>query len=515
MKRRPLFITAIIGLFALSAWCSAEQTEAQADTAYTFDSVREIARHQATRVDTPQKMPLGGPFANLNYDQYRGIRFLKERDPLADDSGFSIDLLPPGLLYEQPVEIYLVRDGVAEPIEFDPGVFDFQANLFADRSLDISDEARRKMNWSGFRIRYPINTPDVSDEIAVFQGASYFRAVARDTLYGLSARGLAIRTGNPKGEEFPRFTRFWIHQPEAGARTIRIDALLESDSLTGAYRFDITPGAETIFAIEASLFPRRVIDDYGIAPLTSMYYFSPAQRAKINDYRDAVHDSEGLAMITGRNARLWRSLSNPPRLQFSAFQDNNPKGFGLIQRSRHFSDYQDGEARYEKRPSAWIVPRGDWGSGNVSLIEIPVGDEFNDNIVSFWKPDGKLEAGQRKDFAYDLIWSPSGPNYSRRAYIVATRSGRSINDSNNTTFTVDFAPLPRGQMLDPTNMRLDVSASRGEIVSSHLTSLPESGLLRASFDFRPGDAELAELRLNVQQGEEQIGESWFYRWVSQ
>ena len=514
MKRRQFVITGAAGLLAAPKLFAADEAASQTVATHDFDAVREIARHQATRVDNPVKMSLGGPFANLNYDQYRGIRFRQDHDPLADTSGFSIDLLPPGLIYEQPVDIYLVRNGVAESIAFDPNAFEFQPNLFADRSLDLAEDARQQMNWSGFRIRYPINTPDVSDEIAVFQGASYFRAIARDTLYGLSARGLAIKTGNPKGEEFPRFTRFWIHQPAPGARTIRIEALLESDSLSGAYSFDITPGAETVFVVNCSLFPRRVIEDYGIAPLTSMYYFSPAQRAQINDYREAVHDSEGIAMLTGRDVRLWRPLSNPPRLQFSAFQDNNPKGFGLIQRSRNFADYEDGEARYEDRPSAWVVPRGEWGTGNVSLIEIPVNDEFNDNIVSFWKPDTKLEAGEQKDFTYDLIWSAAGPSFSRRARIVSTRSGRSVNDPANITFTIDFAPITRQQFLDPDKIRLDVNASQGEIISSHLTSLPDSGLLRASFDFRPGDAKLAELQLSLHESDQQIAENWLYRWIA-
>ena len=74
------------------------------------------------------------------------------------------------------------------------------------------------MGFSGIRIRHPINRPGVWDEFAVFQGASYFRAVAHDTIYGLSARGLAIGTGGPDPEEFPIFTAFWIHEPQPGDR---------------------------------------------------------------------------------------------------------------------------------------------------------------------------------------------------------------------------------------------------------------------------------------------------------
>lgn len=485
-----------------------------ADTSHSFNQVIELAKQRATRADAPEKLDLSGVFRDLSYDQYRGIRFRADHNPLADSgSDFALDLLPPGLLYKDRILIDLVRDGQVQRLPFDPQALDFAENLFTPEQAHISDEDVTKLGWSGFRIRYPINTPEVGDEIAVFQGASYFRAVARDTLYGLSARGLAIGTGSPKGEEFPRFTHFWIHQPAPGARTIRVEALLESASLTGAYAFDITPGAETIFVVQAIIFPRQTLSDFGIAPLTSMYYFSPAQRARIDDYRNAVHDSEGLSMLTGADIRLWRPLANPPRLQFSAFQDHDPKGFGLIQRSRAFADYEDGEARYEARPSAWIVPRGAWGDGAISLVEIPVSNEFNDNIVTFWKPKEALQAGKRYDFNYDLIWSAEGSPFSRRARIVDTRSGRSVNHENQYSFSVDFIPSNTQAWLDPNTLKLNVQTSAGKIVAAHLSTPEGHGTLRASFEFQPNTAEQADLSLNISAGNDQIAEHWLYRWI--
>jgi len=277
---------------------------------------------------------------------------------------------------------------------------------------------------------------------------------------------------------------------------------------------EIIPGAETVFLIKSSLFPRKDIEHYGIAPLTSMYFFSPSRRAAINDYRNAVHDNDGLAIYTGAEARLWRPLCNPQTLQFSAFIDDNPKGFGLLQRARAFDNFQDAEARYDKRPSAWVTPRGNWSKGSVSLVEIPVTNEFNDNIISFWSPAEPLKAGQRHDFAYDLTWSQSGPEFSGRARISGTRSGAAVNNPELFTFTIDFT-MPEGSTpLDPDTLKLSTNASVGEISGAHLVRLPEAGKLRAAFDYRPKNNTMAELQLRLTDDKGvPVTESWYYRWV--
>jgi glucans biosynthesis protein len=266
----------------------------------------------------------------------------------------------------------------------------------------------------------------VWDEAVVFQGASYFRAVARDTLYGLSARGLAIGTAGPEPEEFPLFTAFWVEEPEPGARTLRLYALLDGPSVSGAYAFAVTPGAETVMEIDSRLFPRVDVATAGVAPLTSMYFFGPESRKGVDDFRDAVHDSHGLRMINGAGERLWRPLRNPSTVELSAFADENPRSFGLIQRFRDFEHFQDAEARYEQRPSAWVEPTAPWGRGAVMLAEIPTNDEFLDNIVTFWRPEEPLRAGAEHAFAYRLVWGQVPEEPLPLARVLATRSGMSI-----------------------------------------------------------------------------------------
>ena len=378
-------LSATGGLARLAVAQNGAPGEAEAGEPFTFETVIRMAEAAAAAKHEPAKLSLSGPFADLGYDAYRAIRFREERRVFAGGP-FEIDLLPPGHFYEDRVEIAIVRNGLPVDLAFDPGVFHFHPDYFPFPDGVVPADAPRDLSWSGFRIRARINRPEVMDEVAVFQGATYFRAVARDLGYGLSARGLAVGTASPEGEEFPLFRRFFIHEPEAGANAIRVQALLDSPSLSGAYDVLVTPGAETQMEVTAVLFPRREIREVGIAPLTSMFYFGPGSRARVDDYREAVHDSDGLQMITGAGERLWRPLRNPSTVQVSAFADENPRGFGLSQRSRALTDFEDAEARYERRPSGWVVPQGDWGEGAIVLVELPTGTEFNDNIVCFWRP---------------------------------------------------------------------------------------------------------------------------------
>ncbi|MCX5926961.1 MAG: glucan biosynthesis protein, partial [Cyanobium sp. LacPavin_0920_WC12_MAG_63_22] len=209
---------------------------------------------------------------------------------------------------------------------------------------------------------------------------------AKGHVYGLSARGMAIDTALPSGEEFPRFREFWIQQPKPGDKHLVIFALLDSPRATGAYRLTLRPGSDTIVDVKAQMFLRDKVGKLGIAPLTSMFLFGANQPSKVLNYRRELHDSSGLSIHAGNGEWIWRPLNNPKHLAVSNFSVENPRGFGLLQRGRDFSHYEDLDDRYDKRPSAWIEPKGDWGKGTVDLVEIPTADETNDNIVAFWNP---------------------------------------------------------------------------------------------------------------------------------
>ena len=364
------------------------------------------------------------------------------------------------------------------------------------------------MGFSGIRFRYPINRPGVWDEVAVFQGASYFRAVAHDTLFGLSARGLAIGTAGPDPEEFPIFKRFWVHEPQPGDRALRIQALLDSELVAGAFDFAIEPGTTTRLRVEVALFPRREIASLGMAPLTSMYFFGPENRSNVDDFRDAVHDSDGLRMVNGSGERLWRPLRNPARLETSAFRDENPRAFGLIQRARDFEHFSDAEVHYELRPSAWVEPEGDWGPGAVILAEIPSADEFTDNIVAFWQPAAPLTAGSEVRYAYRLSFGKVEPEAAPLASIVGTRSGLSILDGRERVFVVDFDL----GMIDFATLNPRLEASRGEVKGLSIQKLPTGNLARIGFHFVANDVPEAEFRLWLESEGQEASEIRLYRW---
>ncbi|WP_282602451.1 glucan biosynthesis protein G [Paracoccus sp. PARArs4] len=517
MKRRQ-FLNAATAM-AAGGSLMAVQADAQSPEAtetfgpnlpepFNFENVAALAEERAASVYTQPVSKLVGSFADLDYDKYRGIRFRKDRDPLGGSKQFSVDLLSPGTIFYEPVQINLVRDGIAEHIPFDPSMLEFDPSQFPD-GADL--ETVGDMGWSGFRMRTFLNRPGVMDEFLVFQGASYFRAVARGTLYGLSARGLAIKTGSPDGEEFPLFTDFWIVEPQPGDEGVRIYAILDSKSVAAAYQFDVTPGAVTMVRTRMALFPRVDLRETGLAPLTSMFWFSPASRRAVDDYRPACHDSDGLQMHTGAGQNLWRGLMSPRNLQISSFVDSNPKGFGLVQRAREFETFQDAEALYHLRPSAWIEPEGDWGDGEVRLIEIPVENEFNDNIVSYWLPKDVIPGGQRTEFRYRLSFSALPPSDLPLAKVRQVRSGRSINVETTRSYIIDFdLGMFRDQL-----PQFQVSASEGRIVHAYLKALPEQHVLRLAFEFEPGRAELAELRAALTDNEGlALSETWMSRWAA-
>lgn len=462
----------------------------------------EIARRRAAGDHEPDRIPEGAALTKLGYDELRAIRFRPERRIWADSgSNFALALLHPGGIFRTRVAIHLVADGEAKRVEFSPDLFTYGDGI----DPKIAAEAR---GFSGFRVLHPLNRPDRLDEFLVFQGASYFRALGRGHHFGVSARGLAIGTGAPEGEEFPDFSSFWIVEPPPDSTELVLHALLESKSLTGAYTFVARPGDETVIEVTATLFPRRDIEDLGIAPLTSMFLFDAANRVRFDDYRDAVHDSDGLQMITGAGERLWRPLDNPRELQMSAFADEHPKGFGLVQRRRGFAAYGDLEARYDLRPTAWVEPVGQWGPGAVVLVEIPTPTEFNDNIVAFWRPAAPLKSGEERTWVYRLRFSDRAPDTAPLARVVETRAGVAPN-TGHRLFAIDFEPSEA----TAEEVGFVAEQSAGTIVHSGLHKLPDSGRRRVMIEFDPQDAEVAELRVHLTADGERSSEVWLRRWT--
>jgi glucans biosynthesis protein len=373
------------------------------------------------------------------------------------------------------------------------------------------------LGFAGFRIHYPLNTPAYKDELIVFLGASYFRVLGRNQVYGLSARGLAIDTGATSGEEFPYFTDFWLVKPEPGARTLTIYALLDSPGIAGAYQFEVRPGTTTQVQVTEELYPRRQIAKLGIAPLTSMYLYGENSGAhRFDDYRPEVHDSDGLMIERGTGEWQWRPLVNPKELRINRFMDEHPRSFSLVQRDRDFNHYEDNEARYERRPSYRVEPIGDWGRGGVELVEIPSDEEIHDNIVSFWVPDAQVLPNKPMTFAYLLsaytgtnLWPPGGK-------VIATHFARVVNGASPVPgvrrVIVDFAGGDLDSLGGTQPVQAQASATGGEIDDVSVERLAASGVWRVSMRMKTGDKPV-DLRCYLTLYGEALTETWTYLWA--
>jgi glucans biosynthesis protein len=336
--------------------------------------------------------------------------------------------------------------------------------------------------------------------------------------YGMSARGLAIDCGSQSPEEFPDFTTFWIERPKGNAITLVIYALLDSPSVAGAYRFDITPGAVQTMRIDSALYPRKTIERIGIAPLTSMFLCAPIDHRIADDWRPSIHDSDGLAMAAGSGERIWRPLANPLYPRFNTFSDNNPRGFGLLQRDRNFDHYQDDGAFYDKRPGVWVEPLSGFGKGSVQLLELPAENETADNIAAFWNTEQKPKAGEEHLFAYRLHWGSKTPVTPTLASTEMSWTGiGGVVGWKHTYFSwrfvVDFAGGDLAKLPHDANVAAVVTASSGKLELISARRLASINGYRAMFDVVPADNKPVDLRLFLRSGDRALTETWLYQWT--
>jgi glucans biosynthesis protein len=476
---------------------------------FNADSVIEIARSLAEAPFQPLSTELPPSLTDLDYVQYRDIYFKADSGLWKrEDIHFLIEFFHRGFYFKERIDIAVVDDGDARHVAYEPRLFGFGDHV--PRPLPDTD-----IGFAGFRIATNVaNKTGDFGEFLVFQGASYFRSLALDQAYGLSARGLAVRTASPEGEEFPVFRSFWVERPEPGDTHIVVHALLDSPSVAGAYRFRAEYGNETVMDVEATLFPRVDLAEVGLAPGTSMFFFDLNGRKNVDDYRPEVHDSDGLLIHNGAGERLWRPLANPRELQVSSFIDQSPRGFGLIQRSRDFDSYQDFEAAYERRPSLWVEPVGDWGPGSVVLVEIPTDAEIHDNVVAYWTPREPIRAGSEHRFAYRLTWGDGPARVPNAVFVSRSRRGRA--DPEHPTpvrlFVVDFAMAPgESRPADPPEAL--VTASAGTVSGITVGDFPEVNGWRVTFHLDPGDAGVVELRAGLVFPSQMPSETWVYRWT--
>jgi glucans biosynthesis protein len=447
----------------------------------------------------------------LDWDQYQAIKYRDEATLWRNDaSRFQVKFFHLGMYVDQPVDIFEIRDGMAHQLAYDRKMFDYGKSGLKEEGLASN------IGFAGFRIFFHT---DWTRDITAFLGASYFRAVGGDWQYGLSARGLAIDYGLSSAEEFPRFTSFWLERPAPEADYLVVYALLDSPSVVGAYRFEIRPGTTLTMDVDVALYPRKKLTHVGIAPLTSMFRCGTNDCPARDDWRPEIHDSDGLSMWRGNGEIIWRPLTDPAQVRLNSYQDENPRGFGLLQRDRKFDHYQDDGVFYDRRPSVWVEPKTNWGSGEVQLLELPTEDEISDNILSVWHSNSPALPGQESLYAYRLYWGETRPLNSSLAYVVATRTGLGgvvgrKRGYFSWRFVVDFAGGDLAMLGATAQPTPRIAASSGEIELVSARPLVEIHGYRAMFDLKPGPAsEPINLRLNLEIEGQILTETWMYQWT--
>jgi periplasmic glucans biosynthesis protein len=514
LNRRTLLAGIALASTAPLVPAAAQQNAdpAKAAPSFGYEDVVKRARDLAGAPFDAQVPALPESLTRLDFDAWRDIRFKSDKPLLGAPGGtFRLELFHLGHLYKRPVTVNVLREGLPTPIPYAANLFDYGRNRI-EGALPIN------LGFAGFRLHYPLNAPHVMDEVIAFLGASYYRFLGRGQRYGLSARGLAIGAGEQ--EEFPFFREFWIETPAPGAERAVVLGLLDGESATGAFRFEIYPGLDTSVEVTATLFARRAIATLGMAPLSSMFLAGKNDHRFDDDFRTELHDSDGLLLHAGSGEWIWRPLSNPAQPAVSAFLDKDVRGFGLLQRDRSFEHYQDLDLAYELRPSYWIEPREGWAEGRVSLVELPTGDESNDNIVASWTPKEAIEAGRMLTYGYRITALMNDARLTPSARALSTYRTRphalgsaEVLAPGATRFLIDFSGGDLAYFLsDPTLVEIVPTTSAGRITRSFLAPNSHIRGFRAAIDVQIDPGQSCDLRVFLKGGNRALTETWTFPW---
>lgn len=479
---------------------------------FEFEALVDRARDMSTRPYQPPYQPMPEVVSRIDYEVHGKIRFDTAKALFGEGpAAFPVTFFHLGNFFPKAVKMHAVERGWSREILYSPDYFDMPEDSIARQLPSDSGFAGFKLHESRERSDWK-----TQDWIA-FLGASYFRAIGELNQYGLSARGLAVDVAAPQPEEFPDFTEFYIESPENAEDPVIISAMLDGPSVVGAYRFSLHRTEAVVMEVEQHIFLRKDIYRLGIAPIVSMFWYAEYNRRFREDWRPEIHDSDGLAIWTGGGERLWRPLNNPDRVITSSFLDENPRGFGLLQRDRNFEHYLDG-VHYDKRPTLWCEPLSPWGEGAVQLVEIPTNDEIHDNIGAFWVPKAPAVAGNAYSFNYRLFWVDQEPYPAENvAVTTATRIGRGgqpgrARPEGVTKFMLEFA----GEALDAIGPDDEpeavISTSRGEISYVFNEPVPDTKRRwRIQFDLAAEGAEPVEMRVYLRLGDRPLTETWLYQ----
>lgn len=504
---RSMLALAGFGLFASAV--SSFSAEVDYTAVKDLTSLQDLAAKLAHQPYEAATKPLDPFFDGLKYDGHRQIRFKEDAAHYGElKNTFRVEFFHPGWTAKKTVGMYDLAGGQSTPINYDSKLFDWG-------QLTVPDTVQYPNGFAGFRVLAPDSFLNRRFEFLVFMGASYFRAVTTELGYGLSARALSINTIGGEPEEFPDFTHFWFEKPQPGDRFFKCLALLNGPSVVGAYSFEAMPGKTTEMFVKGMVWLRKPVKSLGISPFSSMFWFGENTYPKPYDFRPEVHDSDGLQMELADGTHLWRPLDNTPgQLRLSLFEAVKMKGFGLAERDRDFKRFEDLEAMYHRRPAVWVEPLTGFEAGNVTLVEIPTGEETWDNIVAFYQPAKMPTVDEPLSFSYRLQWLEEHEP-DKLAKVLDTRRGF-VMKSTNHEYVVDFtAGEAQGQKAPDwlPDVAVKITSGEAKVVDQRVMKNPETGGWRAFFKLDiPEKTSIIEMNCELKDKDKLISERWMYQW---
>ena len=518
MNRQVCLIWMLTAVLSSRAFARLESADVTLEYIVKKAEQRAEKPFHSPRADLPDVLRAD----KLDYDKYREIEFRHDKALwAADNLPFRVEFFHPGYLYQEPVHINEFTLTAVQPVRFVQDFFNY-------RGLQIQKQIPANTGYAGFRLLCELNEPGKWDELGSFLGASYFRLLGKGQRYGQSARGLALDCGESP-EEFPIFTEWWLGKPSREDDRLRLYAILDSVSCVGAYSFTIKPGETTVATIEAVLYfreadkvravnpDRKPIKTIGLAPLTSMFWFGQSSERRFDDYRPEVHDSDGLLMQMDNGETLWRPLANnTTQMRHQRFSAKDIRGFGLLQRDRNFDSYQDLFNLYQTVPSIWVEPHGQWGEGDINLVELSTEYEGFDNIVAFWDPKEKPLVMKPFRFGYTLYWTTHESDLKlSENKVLATRVGADPRDPQRRQFAIDFAGPKLSAIPEKSPPQAIANCStNAAIVDNQVfhNSFNDSWRVMLKLEPSPGNKDPVDIRCTLKKGEEVLSETWTYHW---
>jgi len=479
----------------------------------SYEDLVAYAQEVAKRPGAP-RAELPAELAQLNYDTFRMIAFRWERALGREQKlPFWFEFFHRGFVHRDRVEMHVISPPSANSDEAKnpaPHVTDlpFSMKWFQYRGPLASMKVPAETGFAGLRILGKFPGATHPQEILTFLGASYFRGHSENTVYGTSARGLAV---NPAAgiEEFPAFREFWIREPSPGDDAAVVLALLDSESVAGAYEFTLHPGnMDSVVDVRCTLFFRNPDVKIGIAPLTSMWMWGDGLAGPPKDPRPSVHDADGLQIHDG-DRWIWRPLSRQEYPSVSGFPVSSLKGFGLIQRERDKSRYLDNEARYHARPSVWIEAANAWSGGTIELFEMPAIHEGHDNIVAYWMPGAKPKALEPMSLEYSVHFSGRSQPASLTSLATVQRTDITRRDDGLIDFEVTFANSQDSSAF-ATPSDVELMTIRAELVEKSIAEI-EGNAWKVTLTVRPvTEKDPIELRATLVANGKPVSETWTY-----